>query len=103
MSAYDTDCPAWDCPHISTLDWRDGLRCPEHPCTCQDGRERPQTLHEASQDLGEAFAALRAVWEVPLMRFLDWADFRMKRWLGIHSPSAHGSGARCPGCERNPR
>lgn len=80
MSAYDTDCPAWDCPHISQADWRDGRRCAEHPCTCQDGRQRPKTFHEASEDLDQAFAALRAVWEVPLMRLLGWMAKRLQVW-----------------------
>lgn len=39
--AYETDCPAWKCPHISVHDWREGRRCPEHACTCpeSEGRE----------------------------------------------------------------
>lgn len=36
--AYETDCPAWKCPHISVHDWREGRRCPEHPCTCSGDR-----------------------------------------------------------------
>ena len=34
--AYETDCPAWKCPHISVHDWREGRRCSEHPCTCPE-------------------------------------------------------------------
>jgi len=34
--AYESDCPAWKCPHISVHDWREGRRCPEHSCTCED-------------------------------------------------------------------
>ncbi|UVK61337.1 hypothetical protein SEA_GINGERBUG_2 [Microbacterium phage Gingerbug] len=79
MSAYDTDCPAWDCPDISTADWRDGRRCAEHPCTCQDGRERPRTLQEAGEDLDAAFAALRAIWERPLIVVLRWTSTRLQR------------------------
>ena len=38
--AYETDCPAWKCPHISVHDWREGRRCPEHPCTCSGPNEQ---------------------------------------------------------------
>lgn len=35
MSAYPTDCPQWQCPHLSQHDAREGRVCQEcPPCTC---------------------------------------------------------------------
>lgn len=35
LGSYPDDCPEWRCPHLSTLDRRDGKTCSEHPCTCK--------------------------------------------------------------------
>jgi hypothetical protein len=46
--AYESDCPAWKCPHVSVHDWREGLRCPEHPCICP-----PEPATPGQQNGGE--------------------------------------------------
>ena len=32
-------CPEWHCPDLSSEERREGLTCPEHPCTCSSGSE----------------------------------------------------------------
>lgn len=32
-SSRDT-CPEWNCPDLSTEYRREGMTCPDHPCTC---------------------------------------------------------------------
>jgi hypothetical protein len=44
------------------------------------GYRGPQTLQEASEDLEEAGRALRAVWEPPIIRVLDWMAKRLQAW-----------------------